>query len=170
MKICRISSLFLLFLSAASPISRRPFSRTVYDQRQTCSRRAIEPIAGARRCRHGSEQYDGLPLAACRQERTRSRQSAGINVGCGHSGFDFGRSETDIQLKLSAVVSRVVVSAALGGALSPEIGSSVSLVSSREIEDRGAQNALEVIRGIPGIEVNQTGRRGAVTGVFIRGG
>ena len=52
----------------------------------------------------------------------------------------------------------------------PQIGSSVSLISKQEIEDRGAQNALEVIRGIPGIEVSQAGRRGGVTGVYIRGG
>jgi outer membrane receptor protein involved in Fe transport len=63
-----------------------------------------------------------------------------------------------------------VVSASLGGALAPQIGSSVSLVSKQDIDDRSAQNALEVIRGVPGIEVSQAGRRGGVTGVYIRGG
>jgi vitamin B12 transporter len=29
---------------------------------------------------------------------------------------------------------------------------------------------LEVLRGVPGVEVNQTGRRGGATGVFVRGG
>ena len=76
----------------------------------------------------------------------------------------------DIHLKLSALVAHVVVSASLGGALLPEIGSSVSLVTQKEIEDRGAQNAFEVVREIPGIEVSQAGRRGGVTGVYIRGG
>ncbi len=76
----------------------------------------------------------------------------------------------DIRLQLSALVSQVVVSAALGGALVPEIGASVSLIDQHEIDDRGAQNAFEVVRGIPGIEVNQAGRHGGVTGVFIRGG
>jgi outer membrane receptor protein involved in Fe transport len=76
----------------------------------------------------------------------------------------------DIQLEISAISSQVVVSAALGGALAPHIGSSVSLVSLQEIENRGAQNAFEIIRGIPGIEVNQAGRLGGVTGVYIRGG
>lgn len=76
----------------------------------------------------------------------------------------------DIRLKLSAVTSQVVVSSSLGGALLPQIGSSVNLVTEQEIEDRAAQSALETLRGIPGIEVQQTGRRGGVTGVFIRGG
>ncbi len=79
-------------------------------------------------------------------------------------------TKQDIHLGLSAISSQVVVSAALGGALVPEIGSSVSLVSQQEIKDRGAQNALEIVRGVPGIEVSQAGRRGGVTGVYIRGG
>jgi outer membrane cobalamin receptor len=81
-----------------------------------------------------------------------------------------GNQRQDVNLALSALESRVIVSASLGGALAPQIGSSVSLVSKQDIDDRGAQNALEIIRGIPGIEVNQTGRRGGVTGVYIRGG
>ena len=86
---------------------------------------------------------------------------------------EFRNSEVkkqDIQLQLSALVTQVVVSASLGAALVPEIGSSVSLVDRREIENRGAQNAYEVVREIPGIEVSQAGRRGGVTGVYIRGG
>ncbi|HET7840885.1 MAG TPA: TonB-dependent receptor [Terriglobia bacterium] len=76
----------------------------------------------------------------------------------------------DLLLKLSAVEQRVVVSASLGGALAPEIGSTVSVVSHNEIEQRGAQNAFEVLSGIPGLDVNQSGRRGGVANVFIRGG
>jgi outer membrane cobalamin receptor len=76
----------------------------------------------------------------------------------------------DLHLELSAVQEHVVVSASLGGALAPKIGSSVSVLTRREIDNRGAQSVLEVLRGVPGVEVNQTGRRGGVTGVFIRGG
>jgi len=75
-----------------------------------------------------------------------------------------------LHLELSAVAQQVVVSASLGGALVPQIGSSVSVVTRQEMDDRGAQSVLEVLRGVPGVEVNQTGRRGGVTGVFIRGG
>src|SRR5271156_1415249 len=76
----------------------------------------------------------------------------------------------DLKLNLSAVQERVVVSAAPGGALTSEIGSSVSVVSAQEIEDRGAQAALDVVRGLPGVEINQSGGRGTVTSAFIRGG
>jgi len=76
----------------------------------------------------------------------------------------------DIPLQLSVVEQRIVVSASFGDVLASNIGSSVGIVSERDIESRGAQSVLEVLRGVPGVEVNQTGRRGGVTGVFIRGG
>src|SRR6266568_5125453 len=75
----------------------------------------------------------------------------------------------DLRLRISAVEQHVVVSASLERTLAPEIGSSVSVVDQPEMEAQGAQSVLEVLRGVPGVEVNQTGRRGGVTGVFIRG-
>jgi outer membrane receptor protein involved in Fe transport len=86
---------------------------------------------------------------------------------------ELGVSQTrriDLHLKLSAVQQQVIVSSSLGGALAPQIGSSVSVVGHDEIENRGAQSVSEILRGIPGVEINRTGRRGAVTSAFIRGG
>ncbi|MFZ0885695.1 MAG: TonB-dependent receptor [Candidatus Acidiferrales bacterium] len=76
----------------------------------------------------------------------------------------------DLHLKLSALLDRVVVSAAPGGELTSQIASSVSVVTAEEIEERGAQTALDVLRGLPGTEINQSGGRGTVTSAFIRGG
>lgn len=76
----------------------------------------------------------------------------------------------ELKLQLSAVQQQVVVSAALGGAVASELGSSVSVVSGQEIQDRAALNVLDVLSGIPGIEVSQAGRYGGVTGVYVRGG
>jgi outer membrane receptor protein involved in Fe transport len=76
----------------------------------------------------------------------------------------------DLRLALDALPQEVVVSASLEEALATQLGASASVVGHQEIEDRGAQSVLEVLRGVPGVEVNQTGRRGGVTGVFIRGG
>jgi len=77
---------------------------------------------------------------------------------------------SDLHLQLSALRDTVVVSAAPGGALTSQIASSVSVVSADEIDDRGAQVALDVLRGLPGVEINQSGGRGTVTSAFIRGG
>ncbi len=76
----------------------------------------------------------------------------------------------DLKLELTAIEQHVVVSASLGGALAPELGSSVSVITAEEMEARGAQSVSEALRGVPGVAVNQTGRRGALTSAFIRGG
>jgi outer membrane receptor protein involved in Fe transport len=77
---------------------------------------------------------------------------------------------SDLHLQLSALRDKVVVSAAPGGALTSQIASSVSVVSADEIDDRGAQVAVDALRGLPGVEINQSGGRGTVTSAFIRGG
>ncbi len=76
----------------------------------------------------------------------------------------------ELHLALSAVQQQVVVSASLEGQLAPQLGSSVSTISSQEIDDRGAQNVTDVLRGSPGVALDDTGRRGGATGAFIRGG
>ncbi|HXQ26578.1 MAG TPA: TonB-dependent receptor [Candidatus Acidoferrales bacterium] len=76
----------------------------------------------------------------------------------------------DIHLKLSAVQEHVVVSASLGGALAPQIGSSVTVVSREEIEDQGTETVADALRNVPGVAINRTGQQGAVTSAFIRGG
>jgi outer membrane receptor protein involved in Fe transport len=76
----------------------------------------------------------------------------------------------DLHLALTAVQQQIVVSASLGGSLAPQLGSSVSTISDQEIDDRGAQNVTDVLRGAPGVALDDTGRRGGVTGAFIRGG
>ncbi|MGB6429313.1 MAG: TonB-dependent receptor [Candidatus Acidiferrales bacterium] len=77
---------------------------------------------------------------------------------------------TDLHLKLSAVEEKVVVSASLGGALAPQLGSSVTVVSQQDIENQGAQSVYEALRNVPGVALAQSGERGAVASAFIRGG
>jgi outer membrane cobalamin receptor len=89
------------------------------------------------------------------------------------TGIELQPEETrkaDLHLKVSALEEHVVVSASIGGALAPQIGSSVSVITRQEIADRGAESVFEVLRVLPGVEVNQGGRHGGATSVFIRGG
>jgi outer membrane cobalamin receptor len=76
----------------------------------------------------------------------------------------------ELHLKLSATVQQVVVSAALGGALTPQVGSSVSVLSASDMQDRGDQTIYDALQDVPGVTVSQTGRWGGVTSVFVRGG
>ena len=82
-----------------------------------------------------------------------------------------GESRTvDLTLRISTAEERVVVAASLGGALAPQVGSSVSLVTKQDIEDRDAESVYQVLQGLPSTEIAQTGRRGGLTTVFLRGG
>jgi outer membrane receptor protein involved in Fe transport len=82
-----------------------------------------------------------------------------------------GESKTaDISLELSAVENQVVVSASLGGALAPQTGSSVTVVSQDDIENGGFDTLADSLRNVPGVAINRTGQLGAVTSAFIRGG
>ena len=74
-----------------------------------------------------------------------------------------------LHLQLSAVQQQVVVSASLGASLASQIGSSVSVITQHDITNLGVQNVFEALRGVPGVEINQSGRHGGVTGAFIRG-
>ena len=76
----------------------------------------------------------------------------------------------DLHLALSSLEQSVIVSASLGGGIATQLGSSVSVLTEQEITDRGAQNLLEVLRGVPGVALTQAGRRGGATGLFTRGG
>jgi outer membrane cobalamin receptor len=76
----------------------------------------------------------------------------------------------DIHLQLSAAQDQVIVTASLGGALAPETGSSVTVVSKDEIESQGFDTLADSLRNVPGVAVNRTGQLGAVTSAFIRGG
>jgi len=76
----------------------------------------------------------------------------------------------DIHLQLSAARDQVIVTASLGGALAPETGSSVTVVSKDEIESQGFDTLADSLRNVPGVAMNRTGQLGAVTSAFIRGG
>lgn len=76
----------------------------------------------------------------------------------------------DLHLALSAVQEQVVVSASLGGALAPQTGSSVSVVTHQDIQDEGPETLADTLRNVPGVAINRTGQLGAVTSAFIRGG
>jgi outer membrane cobalamin receptor len=76
----------------------------------------------------------------------------------------------DLRLKLGAVEQQVVVSASLGAALTPQVGSSVSVLNRQEMEERGNQTVFDALRAVPGVAVSQSGRRGGVTSLFVRGG
>jgi outer membrane receptor protein involved in Fe transport len=128
-------------------------SLTALDERQTNAK--------------GEYKFEGLAKGTYRLVANApgfSASTAQVEIGEDQTG------SVDLHLALSAVQQQVVVSASLGGALAPQLGSSVSTLSEQEIDDRGAQSVTDVLRGVPGVALDDSGRRGGATGVFIRGG
>src|SRR4030043_196166 len=50
-----------------------------------------------------------------------------------------------------------------------EIASSITIISSKEIERKQKTTVLEALRNIPGLDVVQTGGAGSQTSIFLRG-
>ncbi len=166
--------MFLALAAAASLVQASTLEGTVYDPQgrvvpgaQVRVIRSLGAIEEHQCDAKGTYKFEGL------QDGTYQLTASARGFSSSPVTLELRNPEgatQDIHLEVNALSLQVVVSAALGAALVPEIGSSVSVVTKQEIDDRGAQNALEIIRGVPGIEVSQSGRRGGVTGIYIRGG
>lgn len=63
----------------------------------------------------------------------------------------------------------IVVSASSVPTSVTDVGSSVSVIDREEIELKGEQNVLELLRSVPGLSVVRSGGLGKVSSVFIRG-
>ncbi len=75
-----------------------------------------------------------------------------------------------LTLRPSALVETVVVQAERAEIPSTAVASSLSVITSAELAAMQAMQLIDALRYLPGVEVNQTGRRGAVTALFVRGG
>ena len=78
-------------------------------------------------------------------------------------------SAVELVLRPSALIETVVVTADRAELPSSAVASSTSVITSEDLADIQAINLFEGFRYLPGMEVNQTGRRGGVTGLFVRG-
>ena len=79
-----------------------------------------------------------------------------------------------IPLSLSAqekevTLEKVVVTATRVETPIEEIASSITVITSQEIERKQKSTVLEVLRGVPGLDVVQQGGAGRITSIFIRG-
>lgn len=66
-------------------------------------------------------------------------------------------------------IGEIVVTAGRYEEPKSEVGSSVDVVYSEDIEEKGSSTVLEMLRTIPGLNVSQNGGLGGLTSIFIRG-
>ncbi|RII00735.1 TonB-dependent receptor [candidate division NPL-UPA2 bacterium Unc8] len=66
-------------------------------------------------------------------------------------------------------LGEIIVTATRREATVAELSSSVTVISAEEIAEGGETTVLEALRGLPGLDVVQSGGPGALTSVFLRG-
>jgi vitamin B12 transporter len=67
------------------------------------------------------------------------------------------------------VAEQVVVTATAAPSEESSVGAATTVITREEIERRGYRRVTDVLRGVPGLDVAQSGADGALTSVFMRG-
>jgi outer membrane receptor protein involved in Fe transport len=75
-----------------------------------------------------------------------------------------------IQLEIAPQVDSVKVVGSAIDVPASELPASTSIVSAPEIRTRNEPQAIDLLRYLPGLTFSQTGARGGISGLFIRGG
>ncbi|MGE5321637.1 MAG: TonB-dependent receptor plug domain-containing protein, partial [Actinomycetota bacterium] len=91
-----------------------------------------------------------------------ARQSEQISLSLNSSPM------IDFVLPVGAVADQIVVTATGTPIPESQVGASVSVISRDRFQDR--MDILEPLEQVPGVQVLQSGQRGAATSIFIRGG
>ncbi len=91
-------------------------------------------------------------------------------AAAGFQTMTVGMSAAHIQLSLAPQSDSVRVIGSAIDAPASQQGSSVSTVTSQQLRDRNEAQAEDLLRETPGVFLEQTGPRGSVTDLFVRGG
>jgi vitamin B12 transporter len=82
-----------------------------------------------------------------------------------------GKTETlTVRLDIAAVSDHMVVSATRTQTSTNQSGGSVSIIADEDLLRSNQSLLSESLRGVPGFSVVQTGGRGGLTSIFVRGG
>jgi outer membrane cobalamin receptor len=81
-----------------------------------------------------------------------------------------GMGASAIQLRLAPQSESIRVTGEAVDVPSNQQGSSVSVVSSRDLRERNEPQAFDLLRELPGMVFAQSGPRGSVADLFVRGG
>ena len=75
----------------------------------------------------------------------------------------------DIILHLKSIQENVVVTATRTETPTSLLGNSVSVITAEEIHAQNAVHVSDLLRSLPGMTIVQTGGRGGITSIFLRG-
>ena len=81
-----------------------------------------------------------------------------------------GPATADFRLDIAPVRDTVVVTASRTAEVAASVTESHSVFTAEDIESLGSHSVADVLRYVPGLNVESTGREGSLTSVFARGG
>jgi outer membrane cobalamin receptor len=76
----------------------------------------------------------------------------------------------DFVLEIAPIQDMIVVTATRTEIPTSQLGSAVTVIDRKQIEERQAVTVSELLRDVPGLSVVQAGGRGSITSLFVRGG
>jgi vitamin B12 transporter len=167
-----LATLFAVTLSAQSSGSLHgkvvdPLGSPVPDAKIVLLQNDHEVVHGT------SDAYGSFELAVPASGRYTPRvEAAGfatqelapVFVGTGKS------EELTVSLRIGTLPQQVVVSATGTRIPEAQVGASVTLIDSDQIQALNKLDVLEDLRFVPGAQIVQTGQRGGITSLLIRGG
>ncbi len=81
-----------------------------------------------------------------------------------------GAAQLDVIVRLGSMHEQMVVSATGTAMPESQVGASISTIDFSQLEDANHVDVLDALRSAPGMQVMETGQRGGLTSVFVRGG
>ena len=94
----------------------------------------------------------------------------GFQPEIAHLRLADGTHVHDVRLQIGAVTDTAVVTATLVETATSQLAGSVTTFDAEAIRARGARSLAEVLQQTPGVQIEATGREGALTSLFARGG
>jgi vitamin B12 transporter len=117
----------------------------------------------------GPDGRYAIALASGRQHQLRARMN-----GFADETFDIktaaGPVAHDFTLRIAAIADQVVVTAARVPESRSLTTESTAIFTATDIQALGSTSLAEVLRMVPGLNVESTGREGALASLFARGG
>lgn len=115
----------------------------------------------------GTTVLFGLDALSARQRRRAFAAAGALLLVCASAGAQ--QTTPSPAPAPPSVSEQVVVTATAAPVEESSVGAATTVITREEIDKRGYRRVSEVLRGVPGLDVAQSGADGALTSVFLRG-
>jgi vitamin B12 transporter len=173
--IARMTIALVLFASFSHAQSTTSFRGKVVDQLGSrVSDAKVVLLEDGKAIVDGKSDGQGFFSFAAPKEGRYSLQVAAPGFATQTIPVDIGRGakseELTVTLSIGPLAQQVVVSATGYSIPEAQVGASVSVIDSEQIDTLNKLDVLENLRLVTGAQVVQTSQRGGATSLFIRGG